>query len=189
MNELTKTLVLLFKYCRTDDKNLFDLYYNRLKTHDTNKVVKNIENIIDTKTDTYLPAIGLIIDAVSDKSSQMEEDWLVFLRERENNFRYLPMADWVYTIKKHIGLQRCDDVTKKDLHWLKKEFSAIYPLMRNGSIRLLGDPLNGDSIMVGNITTLLSVPRNDNLSSDIFAGNYEEVSPDRPKEITGRGGE
>jgi len=61
----------------------------------------------------------------------------------------------VYTVKKHLGEKRCEDVLEDDLVWLKKEFDEIYPLVAKGKIETLTDPKANRYLKQGNVTIML----------------------------------
>lgn len=165
LNKLRQALTVLFNYCgKTEkDKDIYDLYYKTLKNHDIETVVKRIEYLISTKKDTFLPAIGLILESlIPSIETEMERDWNVFLRTRCNNLRYLPIPDWVYTIKQQLGEKRCEDFLESEIQYIKRDFEKAYPIVKKGLIPLLKDPLADKYYVAGNTTLLLSEDVNTN---------------------------
>jgi hypothetical protein len=63
------------------------------------------------------------------------------------------MPDWVYTLKKLIGVYEVEEMTDESEKWVKKEFLRIIPSLRSGNIRTIGE---GDIYeKIGNTTILI----------------------------------
>lgn len=144
--KLKEALSLLFAFYEKDNKELFAGYLRILKDYDEQTMVNRIEQIINNRTRKEgFPMPADIINAgIADDIIKMEQDWQIFLDNMCNNYKFTPIPDWVYTIKKHLGEKRCEDVTDDDLHWLKKDFEKIYPMVMRGLIQKINDPLLAD---------------------------------------------
>jgi hypothetical protein len=160
MNSLLKALTLLFSYCgKADDEDLFDIYYNQLKNYDEKLIAERITYLIATKKDTFLPAIGLILEVVTESNSaELEKAWSEFIRTRMTNHRFAPMPDWVYTIKIRLGTDRCEETLEGDSAiWLRKEFNTLYWIVKHGQVELLNDGFANKCIQLENKTVCVPV--------------------------------
>lgn len=86
------------------------------------------------------PTIAEILQTNTQETAEHEEAWQVFKKTCCNNYRFKPMEDWVYTIKRLIGSHEVEEMTPDSEKWVKKEFLRIYPALRTGSIRKMDSP-------------------------------------------------
>lgn len=159
---LRQHIILLFKYFEKNDKQMIEFYIKRLSRADEETICKRIEYLMDTCK--FMPKISEILEPLGLKiESQMESDWGVFINTMNNNYRFEPIPDWVITIKTHIGIKRCDDIQESELHWLKKEYEKVYPLVKNGTIPMKKDhnkykKIGGVTVKLDNSFDMKSYP-------------------------------
>jgi hypothetical protein len=99
------------------------------------------------------PTIAEILQTNTQQTADYEQAWQEFKKTCCNNWRYEPMPDWVYTLKKLIGVYEVEEMTDESEKWVKKEFLRIIPSLRSGNIRIIGE---GDIYeKIGNTTILI----------------------------------
>ena len=149
---MKQALSIMFKFFEKSDTQLYELYLRRLNKEDHETIIKQIQYLIDTAT--FFPKVSEILKPLAIAiDSQMQRDWEVFMATRCNNLSYEPMPDWVYTIKQHIGEKRCEDILEEEIHWLKREYDKVYPLVKNGTIAMKSQPVN--YVQIGNMSVVI----------------------------------
>ena len=147
----------MFAYFGGDIKKKF-IYEQFLSKHDTEFVKNRIEHLIENWKPSYgekMPSIAEIIQGgTEENNAQIELAWQEYIRNRNNHLVYRTIPDWVYTVRELLGGNvLSEDATDEDLIWQKKEFTKIFPNIKNGSIALRKDP--SQYIQIGGSTMLI----------------------------------
>jgi D-ribose pyranose/furanose isomerase RbsD len=150
MNKIKKALgLLVLNYAQNND--VLDVLTNKAKVYENylaekikneeiseNEALSRLEEIM--RTSKWFPTLAEILECTEE---ELEVEWLEFKATMNNNLRYEVIPDLQYTIKKELGLQRCNDITTDQLPWLKKDFMEVYKLVKKGKIKLQSDPNKG----------------------------------------------
>jgi len=143
----------------TNDKKAI-FYYEKLKESgiDEQFIVNSINNLIYTWKPEYgrkLPSIAEIIgvNKEAQNTADYEQAWQEFKKTCCNNYKFEPIPDWVFTMKKHIGVYEVEEMTEESEKWVKKEFLRIIPSLRSGNLQMLREGVVYEQI--GNTTILL----------------------------------
>ncbi|MBL6722457.1 MAG: hypothetical protein ISQ13_00450 [Candidatus Margulisbacteria bacterium] len=135
---LAQLIAILFKaFEKEADEDLAELYYQRLKNHDPERIEKRILELIDTSK--FFPRIGEILDYSSRQESADEIKFLARFR-KQSGASYDKMDDDVYTVKKYIGPRIVEDAYVKDWPWIEKKALKIYHAVKSRHIELLESP-------------------------------------------------
>ena len=106
--------------------------------------------------------IGINIEVK--ENAEIELAWDKFKKTCCNNFKYEPMEDWVFTIKKAIGAGEVEEMTWESEKWIKKEFLRIFPTIKAGLMPLQSEPYSykieagtGSSIRIAKEEKILEI--------------------------------
>jgi len=162
--KLKEALKDMFAGFGINDRDKFDMYskYLALSGINVDILTKRIIYLSMSWKPTYgnkMPSLPEIIgnDAKNDEQSELENKWMEFKTTCCNNYKYEPIADWVFTIKKQIGIAEVEDRTDETEKWIKKEFLRIYPSVKSGGIATIAEPVEYQKIG----GTVVAVPRID----------------------------
>ena len=78
------------------------------------------------------PSVAEIVGTENQELAELERAWQIFLKTMCNNYSFDIIPDEVYTIKRMLGEDRCENITVDELHWLKKEFEKCYKALKSG---------------------------------------------------------
>jgi len=89
----------------------------------------------------FAPKLKNIIDYVNNiPDNQVNEFLERFRRQSRNHYDWNPIDDDVYTIKKLIGKQRCEDCLAEHWVFIEKEAKQLYKDLINKKIELIESP-------------------------------------------------
>lgn len=155
-----------------DKKAVF--YYEKLKESgiDEQFIVNSINNLIYTWKPEYgrkLPSIAEIIglNKEAQEVGEFEQAWQEFKKNSCNNYKFEPIPDWVFTMKKLIGVYEVEEMTDESEKWVKKEFLRIMPSLRSGNIQLQSE---GNIYEKISNTTILIKDKNKLIREDLLLG-------------------
>ena len=143
---LKDTIIVMFTYYEKDVSNssikaLFKIYHNRLSNYDEETIVKRINKLINENK--FMPKMSEITETMREpENTQMEIDYQVFLKEMNADSNKLPMSNWAFTMREKLGKKRCLDLLESEMLWFKKDFEKLYPMVKNGFIKLMKSPTN-----------------------------------------------
>lgn len=133
----------MFETFRVIEPRTFDLYYKKLKGSGLPEEM--IKERIEKLCLIWQPEFGKKIPSLADitgvtveakEIADSEQAWQFFKKNCCNNYRFEPMDDWVYTMKKLIGVGEVEEMTGDTEKWVKKEFLRIFPSVKHGIIQL-----------------------------------------------------
>lgn len=89
----------------------------------------------------FAPRLKNIMDYVNSiPDNQINEFLERFRKQSRNHYDWNPIDDDVYTIKKIIGKQRCEDCLAEHWVFIEKEAKELYKDLRNKKIQLIESP-------------------------------------------------
>ena len=93
------------------------------------------------ETSEFAPRLKNIIDYVNNIPDQQLNEFLErFRMQSRNHYDWNPIDDDVYTIKKIIGKQRCEDCLAENWVFIEKEAKVLYKDLKNKKIELIESP-------------------------------------------------
>jgi hypothetical protein len=93
------------------------------------------------ETSEFAPRLKNIMDYVNDIPDQQVNEFLErFRKQSRNHYDWNYIDDDVYTIKKIIGKQRCEDCLSEHWVFIEKEAKELYKDLRNKKIHLIDSP-------------------------------------------------
>ena len=114
------------------------------------------------ETSEFAPRLKNIMDYVNNiPDNQVNEFLERFRKQSRNHYDWNPVDDDVYTIKKIIGKQRCENCLSEHWVFIEKEAKELYKDLRNKKIELIENP-NKHSIkqIEGSNTVYLEAKKN-----------------------------
>jgi hypothetical protein len=89
----------------------------------------------------FAPRLKNIVDYVNIiPDNQVNEFLERFRKQSRNHYDWNPIDDDVYTIKKIIGKQRCEDCLSEHWVFIEKEAKELYKDLKNKKIELIESP-------------------------------------------------
>jgi len=89
----------------------------------------------------FAPRLKNIMDYVNNiPNNQINEFLERFRKQSRNHYDWNPIDDDVYTIKKIIGKQRCENCLSEHWVFIEKEAKELYKDLRNKKIELIESP-------------------------------------------------
>ena len=89
----------------------------------------------------FAPRLKNIVDYVYNIPDEQVNEFLGrFRKQARNHYDWNPIDDDVYTIKKIIGKQRCEDCLTEHWVFIEKEAKELYKDLRNKKIELIESP-------------------------------------------------
>jgi hypothetical protein len=116
------------------------------------------------ETSEFAPRLKNIMDYVNNIPDDQVNEFLErFRKQSRNHYDWNPIDDDVYTIKKIIGEQRCEDCLSEHWVFIEKEAKELYKDLRNKKIQLLKSP-NKQNIkqIAGSNTVYIEAKKNIN---------------------------
>jgi nicotinamide mononucleotide adenylyltransferase len=93
------------------------------------------------ETSEFAPKLKNIMDYVNNiPDTQVNEFLERFRKQSRNHYDWNPIDDDVYTIKKIIGEERCENCLAEHWVFIEKEARELYKDLRNNKIELIESP-------------------------------------------------
>jgi uncharacterized protein YpuA (DUF1002 family) len=93
------------------------------------------------ETSEFAPRLKNIMDYVNNIPDEQVNEFLErFRKQSRNHYDWNPIDDDVYTIKKIIGEQRCEDCLAEHWVFIEKEAKELYKDLSNKKIMLIQSP-------------------------------------------------
>ncbi len=109
----------------------------------------------------FAPRLKNIMDYVNSvPDNQLNEFLMRFRKQSRNHYDWNPIDDDVYTIKKIIGKQRCEDCLSEHWVFIEKEAKELYKDLRNKKIELKSPYKNNIKQIAGSNTVYIEAKEN-----------------------------
>jgi hypothetical protein len=131
--------------------NRLTAYVGILESKDYDWLKKRLQECLITFE--RCPTIAEILQSNTQNTADYEQAWQEFKKTCCNNYKFEPIPDWVFTMKKHIGVYEVEEMTEESEKWVKKEFLRIIPSLRSGNIKTISEGVVYEQI--GNTTILI----------------------------------
>jgi len=183
---VAQSLIIMFKmFGQEQDVDKIKLYKEfltnrRLCPIDSSELKQRIYRVCMKWKPTFgrkIPSIAEIIDCGC--ADMAHRDYCVFLENMNNQYKKKPIPDWVYTIKKRIGSNRCAGYSEKAEPTFKREYLEYYRLIYIGTIAVEADPKTWAIVPMSHIGRV-AVPWVDIVDSDkLKTGDIVKLEPDK----------
>lgn len=179
--KLEDMVMYLFEVFPGAEKETFNAYLLTLASEDVEKIGDNIKYLARNWKPAYgqkFPPISEIISPSrkqEDIEAKVELAWQRFKKNMCNNIRFEPIPDDVYTIKKLIGIKRCEHMTLDKETWLKKEFREIWLTMKETNHLMIQQDPNSEQLKLTEAGWCLPVGKDDKALVQQLGGILKEV--------------
>jgi len=174
MKDIKSALNSLFITFNKDfkDQNICMQYAEYLKIMCEQAKKYGIEKIMSLilearNREKFFPSPGTILTKIYDFEEETAVNIFIqkFMKTKNNNLEFKKIDDDVYTVKKIIGSQWCENCLKTEEVFLRKAAIQAYKELREGKIKIQSDPLASQYIESNSCRFL----KKENISKNILA--------------------